>query len=230
MGKTCYIIGPIGGPDSDERKWADFVKNQVIEPVVTECGYEAPQRSDTDLSQALIMKGIIEQMFNADLVIADLTFLNANAFYELGIRHCAQKPVIHLLRKNESPAFDVKDHRVISIDPNPKNVLEAQASIKGRIGAIETDPNQPYSYIQMFMDGKELDVLSPEEKLLLARYRVENRLKVRPGRRASFKAIRSEVNPTYTDDFLWRLISEYRNVFRRFRSKYGPGIKLVGGN
>ena len=230
MKKTCYIIGPIGEPDSDKRKWADFVKNQVIDPVVTKCGYEAPQRSDTDLSQALIMKGIIDQMFNADLVIADLTFSNANAFYELAIRHCIQKPVIHLLKKDESPPFDVKDHRVIPVDTDPKNVLEAKVAIEKRIGAIETNPNQPYSHIPMSMQGNELDLLSPEDKLWLARYRVANRLKERPGRSASFNAIRNEVNPRYADNFLRELIRKYPQTFRPFRSKYGPGIKLVGEN
>ncbi|MHC4463809.1 MAG: hypothetical protein ACYS30_20610 [Planctomycetota bacterium] len=230
MAKTCYIIGPIGQPDSDNRKWADFVKNQIIEPVVTKCGYQPPQRSDTDLSEALIMKGIIGQMFNADLVIADLTFWNANAFYELAIRHCVQKAVIHLLKRDESPPFDVKDHRVIPIDTDDKNLSAAQAAIEERIRAIETNPNQPYSLIPMSLQGKELDVLSPEDKLWLARCRVENRLKGRPGRSASFNAIRNEVNPRYTDDFLRELIRNYAQTFRRFRSKYGPGIKLQGEN
>jgi nucleoside 2-deoxyribosyltransferase len=180
MGKTCYIIGPIDKPESLKRKWADFIMKEVIKPIVMECGYEAPQRSDKDLSQALIMIGVIQQMLDADLVFADLSYRNANAYYELGIRHCIQKPVIHLIKKKQSPPFDLKDHRVIFIDWDSKMIQEAQEAIKERIRAIETNPTQPYSYVQACMHGKEFDALSPEEKLYLAKYRVMEILRTYP--------------------------------------------------
>jgi len=229
MGKTCYIIGPIGKPKSRKRKWADFVMRQVIKPAVMECGYKAPQRSDKDLSQALITRGIIQQMLEADLIFVDLSYRNANAYYELGIRHCVQKPVIHLIKKKQSPLFDVKDQRVIYVGRDGKMILEAQEAIKKRIGAIETDPTQHYSDVQACMRGKEFDALSPEEKLSLARYRVIEMIKRREKKYASFVAIRNKFNPTYTDPFLTKLIVKYPEVFDTVRmKKYGPGIKLVG--
>ncbi len=201
---------------------------RVIKPVVMECGYEAPQRSDKDLSQALIMRGIIQQMLDADLVFADLSYRNANAYYELGIRHCVQKPVIHLIKKNQSPLFDLKDHRVISVGRDSKMVLEAQEAIKERIGAIETNPTQPYSDVQACMQGKEFDALSPEEKLSLAKYRVMEILNEREKKYVSFITIRKRFTPTYTDEFLTELIRKY-DVFGPVRmQKYGHGIKLVG--
>lgn len=159
MGKTCYIIGPIGKPDSAERKWADFVKDFIIKPIVTECGYQAPQRSDKDQAESLIMTGIVQQMFEADLVIADLTAHNPNVFYELGIRNCAQKPVIHLIKDGESPPFDLAGNKAIFVSRDHPKVLEAQAEIKGRIEAIEKKPEQFYSHVQTYMQAKELDAL-----------------------------------------------------------------------
>ena len=69
-----------------------------------------------------------------------------------------------------------------------------------------------------------------DEKLRRARYHVENRLKQRKGNRASFDAIRAEVNKTYTDDFLIELIDKNPEVFRTVTIKKGrkPGITLVG--
>ena len=32
--------------------------------------------------------------------------LNANAFYEIGIRHMAQKPIIHVYLESETSAFE----------------------------------------------------------------------------------------------------------------------------
>jgi len=67
------------------------------------------------------------------------------------------------------------------------------------------------------------------EKLRRARYHVENRLKKRGGHRASFEAIRNEVNETYDDDFLKELIEKNPEIFGTVTIKKGnkPGITLV---
>lgn len=159
MGKKCYIIGPIGAPESEERKWADFVKESIVAPVVKEHGYDAPQRSDKDQTESMIMTAIVEQMFEADLVIADLTGHNPNAFYELGIRNSARKPVIHLIREGQSPPFDLAGNRAIFISRDYERVLTAHGEIKERIEAIEKKPDQFYSHIQTYMQSKQLDAL-----------------------------------------------------------------------
>lgn len=159
MGKICYIIGPIGESDSEERKWADFVKDYIIEPVVTKLGYEPAKRSDKDHAEAMIMRGIVQQMFEADLVFADLTDRNPNVFYELGIRNCAHKPVIHLIKDCQTPPFDLAGNRAIFINRDHERVLKAQAEIAERVKAIEKKPEQFYSAVQTYMQSKELDAL-----------------------------------------------------------------------
>ena len=65
----------------------------------------------------------------------------------------------------------------------------------------------------------------PEEKLKRARYHVENILKKRV--RASFEYL-SNQEPTYTPDFLKKLILKYPTVFRDVPIRnHGPGIRLV---
>ncbi len=70
-----------------------------------------------------------------------------------------------------------------------------------------------------------------DERLKRARYHVQNRLKQRPGKRASFEAIQEEVNQTYTVEFLEELIDKNPGVFRTCMIKRtgGPkrGITLV---
>lgn len=68
-----------------------------------------------------------------------------------------------------------------------------------------------------------------EDKLKRARYHVETRLKKRGGHRASFDAIRSEVNETYSNDFLKKLIDMNPEIFGTCTIKKGkkPGITLV---
>lgn len=68
-----------------------------------------------------------------------------------------------------------------------------------------------------------------EEKLKRARYHVETRLKKRGGHRASFGAIRNEVNETYSNEFLIELIELNPEIFGKCTIKKGhkQGITLV---
>ena len=163
--KTCYIISPIGESDSKERKWADFVRKNIIQPTVIECGYQRPARSD-DPEKELIMTDIIEQMFDSGLVVADLTFLNPNVFYELGIRHCAQKPAVHLIETGISPPFDLGNNKAISISRDYEKVVEARSEIKARIKAIEENPEQFYSQVHLHIKLKQLKILEKSANVM----------------------------------------------------------------
>lgn len=70
-----------------------------------------------------------------------------------------------------------------------------------------------------------------DDKLGRARFHVETRLKKRGGHRASFDAIRDEVDETYTDEFLKKLIDINPEIFGRCKIKRSdgnrPGITLV---
>ena len=46
--KTCFVISPIGDPDSDTRKRADQVLKHVIRPAVSTCGYKAVRADEID--------------------------------------------------------------------------------------------------------------------------------------------------------------------------------------
>jgi hypothetical protein len=59
----------------------------------------------------MIDSQIITSLLDAELVIADLSFLNPNAFYEIGIRHMVQKPIIHMFIEGTDLPFDVKPFR-----------------------------------------------------------------------------------------------------------------------
>ncbi len=75
-------------------------------------GYEVRRADDIDdLGQ--ITHQIIERLLDDDLVVADLTSLNPNVFYELAVRHAARKPVITLMTFGQRMPFDVQDVRTV---------------------------------------------------------------------------------------------------------------------
>lgn len=106
----CFVIGPIGKEGSEERRHADFLLYGLIKHVLEaeEFGYRV-KRADEDADPGMISDRMISDIVNAELVVADLTDLNANAFYELGIRHAAEKPVIHVAKAGTVLPFDKRD-------------------------------------------------------------------------------------------------------------------------
>lgn len=63
-------------------------------------------------NQQNILKDIIQQIYEADVVIADLSDLNPNVFYELGIAHALNKKVIIITEDINSVPFDLRSYRV----------------------------------------------------------------------------------------------------------------------
>src|SRR5438105_4668276 len=108
----CFVIGPIGKDGSPERKHSDLLLNAVIKQVLqkTEFGYVV-KRADEDADPGMIGDRVISDIINAELVVADLTDLNPNAFYELGIRHSTEKPAIHVAKAGTGLPFDNVAHR-----------------------------------------------------------------------------------------------------------------------
>ena len=104
--KTCFIVCPIGNEGSETRKRSDTLLNYVLKPVCADCGFEAIRVDELNTGNS-ISQSIIDHLKTADLVIADLTDHNPNAFYELGFRTALGKPTIQIKAKGESLPFDV---------------------------------------------------------------------------------------------------------------------------
>src|SRR5262249_19176425 len=112
---VCFVIAPIGDEASDVRKRSDRVLTYLIEPAAEKCGYQAI-RADKISTPGIITDQVIQQVINAPMVVADLTGHNANAFYELAIRHMVKKPLVQIIRKGDNIPFDVAASRVLSLD------------------------------------------------------------------------------------------------------------------
>ena len=111
--KVCFVVGPIGEPDTDTRIHADWLLEEIIEPVMNEWPDFEVIRADKISRPGMIDAQVIPHLLDAELVIADLSALNANAFYEIGIRHMAQKPVIHMQLNEDEIPFDLTLYRAI---------------------------------------------------------------------------------------------------------------------
>ena len=112
--KLCFVIGPIGAAGSEARTHADWLLNGIIRPVMNEHfpDFEV-QRADEIKAPGDINSQIINRLMDAALVIADMSMHNANAFYELAIRHMVRLPTIHVTHVDWKIPFDVAPYRAI---------------------------------------------------------------------------------------------------------------------
>jgi hypothetical protein len=139
--KTCFVIGPIGQPGTDTRKRSDAVLKYVIEPAARDCGYAAAVRADQIAQPGIITVQIIQHLLGDDLVVADLTGLNPNVFYELAVRHIVRKPLVQLIEDGQDLPFDIAPSRVITLNHRDlDSAANAREQLAKHIQAAETNP------------------------------------------------------------------------------------------
>lgn len=146
--KTCFVIAPIGDEGSEYRIWSDKVLRHIIQPCVTELGYE-PIRADKMDKPGMITNQVIRAVIDSQLVIADLTFYNPNVMYELSIRHATKKPLVQLISKDWKIPFDINQTRTIQfLLSDPDSIVAAKEQLISQIKSIEsnwTDADNPIS-------------------------------------------------------------------------------------
>ena len=87
--KTCFVVMGFGKKtDYQSGRVLDLDKSYqyIIKPAAEEAGLQC-KRADEIVHAGLIDVPMYEQLLMADVVIADISTSNANAFYELGVRH-----------------------------------------------------------------------------------------------------------------------------------------------
>jgi hypothetical protein len=136
--KKCFVASPIGKPGTEIRKHADWVLNGIVRQVVTPLGY-AVRRGDEIAEPGVITHQVIAALVNDDLVVADLTALNPNVFYELALRQALMRPVIMIARQGTEVPFDVRTGRVIYFDQAVYESIEkARMDVAKAVWAIES--------------------------------------------------------------------------------------------
>ena len=87
------------------------------------------KRADDIQNQRNILRDVFDGIFNSDLIVADLTNLNPNVFYELAIAHAVRKPVILMTQHLDEVPFDLKLYRLIEYDVHFGKIGEAKEKL-----------------------------------------------------------------------------------------------------
>lgn len=114
----CFVIMPF-----KEKEFPQRVYTEVIKPLVEDLFKINCYRVDEDNLPDRIDNKIYSYLFRSAFVIAEVTILNPNVFYELGLAHMLEKDCIILTKKSISDIpFDINRIRAEYYDSDEKMI------------------------------------------------------------------------------------------------------------
>jgi len=106
---TCFVMMPFAAPLGQYYA-------SIYEPAIKKAGLK-PVRADAEIfGTGKIIDQVWAGINGAKVLVAELTKRNPNVFYELGLAHALQKPVVLVSSNEEDVPFDLKHIRVIYYD------------------------------------------------------------------------------------------------------------------
>lgn len=169
--KLCFVIMPIGSGDAYDVYLNRYTN--IIKPAVE--GYQPDGvrvfdavRADFITKTGSINKSVIQHIYNADLVIADLTDLNPNVFYELGVRHALRNGTILVALDGTKLPFDVGDLRSVfykdRVGAEKEAVPEIQRLIRALSEAESADDSPVFAVLPTLQAPQTRDLLEAQAK------------------------------------------------------------------
>ena len=126
--KICFVITPIGKEGSDIRRHIDGIIDLAIVPALQDkFNVEVAHRK---YEIGSITNKVINSIYRADLVIANLTALNPNVMFELAIRYSFGKPAIVIAECGTELPFDINTENTIFYTNDPIGAAELKEIIQ----------------------------------------------------------------------------------------------------
>ncbi len=152
----AFVIMPfVERNDSHPKGFFSEVLRSLITPSAIEAGFsvETANRQGSDVIQSTIINDLLE----ADLVIADLTAHNPNVLFELGVRMAHDKPVALIKSTGTGKIFDVDNMlRVVEYDANmwPSTIEKDLPKLRDHIKGTWDNRNTNQSYMKILRKGQ----------------------------------------------------------------------------
>jgi hypothetical protein len=137
--RECFVIMPIGSGDAYQVYRNRY--EHIIQPAVEGLRIDGQQvfrcvRADFVAKTGSITRDLLGRLYRSDAVVADLTDLNPNVFYELGVRHALRAGTILMALKGTKLPFDVGDLRVIPYEDRVGGEKEAIPQIQEMLNSL----------------------------------------------------------------------------------------------
>jgi len=108
-GDTCFVMMPFADPIGGYYK-------AIYESAITKAGLRPVRADDEIFATGKIIDQVWSGITAAKVLVAELTGRNPNVFYELGLAHALNKPVVLVSSNQSDVPFDLQHIRVIYYD------------------------------------------------------------------------------------------------------------------
>lgn len=109
QGDSCFVMMPFADPLGPYYKL-------IYEPAIIKAGLKPVRADDEIFATGKIIDQVWTGINSAKVLVAELTSRNPNVFYELGLAHALQKPVVLVSSNQNDVPFDLQHIRVIYYD------------------------------------------------------------------------------------------------------------------
>src|SRR5262245_37012607 len=135
MGNTCFVIMPFGEP-------FDEYYARILAPAVEKARLK-PVRADEIYGTRAIIDDVFDQILQAQMVLCDVTGLNPNVNYELGVAHALGKPAIVITQNPDHVPFDYRHLRAIRYDTKRVTwAADLESAITKTIQSVLANPDR----------------------------------------------------------------------------------------
>lgn len=151
---TCFVMMPIADVTGYEPGHFTLVYEHIIKPACERAGF-APKRADENTNSNIIILDILKSITECDLALCDLSGLNPNVFYELGLSQAFNKKTVIIKDEKTLSPFDINAIRYTSYNSSLRidNTNKDIASIAKMIDSTVNDPDEYNSITQVLRNN-----------------------------------------------------------------------------
>lgn len=160
--RECFVIMPVSKTRScSKREWTNIFK-EMIRPAVTgsrlsfTCERAKPRTGS-------FVRDILNELNTADVVIADLTDMNPNVYYELGVRHTLRNRTILIAQDMKYVPSDLQSYWVVAYKKGLSGLEDFKQRIREILREMIKNPEKPDSPVFDFLTEKNISLLSQEK-------------------------------------------------------------------
>jgi len=192
----CFVLMPFGRNSDGTGATIDFdaVYRDLIAPAVRAAGLE-PLRADEEVTGGIIHKPMFERLILCEYAVADLTFANANVFYELGVRHAVRPySTVLVFAAGQRLPFDVELDRgipyALTAGGAPTNLNTSRAGLTERLVAAR-DASVDSPVFQLVEGFPQIDRLKTDVFRHQVRYSAAWKERLEGARKNGKEAVRA---------------------------------------
>jgi tetratricopeptide (TPR) repeat protein len=181
--KICFVIMPFNKKVVDDNE-VDFdsIYDKIFEPAISAVllpaeeggGYLIPKRTDKDYFTGDIATEMFLYLQYPRFAFVDITGLNANVFYELGVRHHANESSTAIFRQvnKQPPPFDISHIKAFPYEYEPVDKIKESKKLITKLLTDSLEYNRIDSPVQTALNsqkkmGAEQGQASSVDKLLI---------------------------------------------------------------